>query len=80
MSSDDDDSAIDAGASYGLWGRVILFLVIVGPGSLIAFGLWVRIGLRASTHTGAGRSDSLTMFFILWLLGTLGTAYSVFKK
>lgn len=67
--------------SYGLLGRVILFAFIAGPASLIAFGLWVRIGVNASTVGGTGKgSSSMTLVFVLWLVGLLATAIPIFKK
>lgn len=84
MSENQEDSDTEGDGeqkSYGLLGRVILFLFIAGPASMIAFGLWVRIGVNASTVGGNGKgSSSMTLVFVLWIVGLLATAIPIFKK
>lgn len=65
--------------SYGLVGRVLMFLFIAGPGSVLAFGLWVRIGGSMSGPTG--KLDVMSVvIFALWLLGMGWSAISIFKR
>lgn len=78
MSADDNDSETLEVKPYGLVGRLIMFLLITGPGTLIAFGLWVRIG---GSMSGGGRSDTIsTVAFVCWLLGLAGSAFAIFKR
>jgi len=65
--------------SYGLLGRSILFLFIAGPGSVLAFGLWVRIGGSMTGPTGKIDVMSLVIF-AMWLLGMVWSAISIFKR
>ncbi len=65
--------------SYGLLGRVLLFLFIAGPGSVLAFGLWLRIGGSMSGPTGKVDVMSVTIF-AMWLLGMAWSAISIFKR
>lgn len=77
----DDDATEEEAKPYGLWGRVILFGFIVGPGSLIAFGLWVRMGTGVSVSSAVERGDwTQTVLFAFWLAGILGTAIAIFKR
>ena len=65
--------------SYGLVGRILLFLFIAGPGSVLAFGLWLRIGGSMSGPTG--KLDVMSVvIFALWLLGMAWSAISIFKR
>ena len=65
--------------SYGLVGRSILFLFIAGPGSVLAFGLWLRIGGSMSGSTG--KVDTMAvLIFAFWLLGMVWSAISIFKR
>jgi hypothetical protein len=65
--------------SYGLLGRVLLFLFIAGPGSVLAFGLWLRIGGAMTGPTGKVDVMSLVIFG-MWLLGMAWSAISIFKR
>ena len=65
--------------SYGLIGRSILFLFIAGPGSVLAFGLWVRIGGSMSSPTGKVDTMSV-LIFAFWLIGMVWSAISIFKR
>jgi hypothetical protein len=83
MSADNDDSdSSDAEEKkpYGFIGRLLLFLFIAGPTSVFAFGLWSRVGIGASTKAAATGGDSLSLGFILWLLGMIGSAIAIFKR
>ncbi len=84
MSAADDDSDSTDGEEqegYSFWGRTIMFLFIAGPASVFAFGIYARIGLRASVSAAAEKGDnSLLLIFGLWILGMLGTAYMIYKK
>ena len=81
MSADDEVTSDEEKESYGLLGRVILFLFIIGPGTVIALGLWVRIGAGASISTAISKGDwSLTLIFFLWLIGLAGSAVAIFKR
>ena len=65
--------------SYGLLGRIILFLFIAGPGSVLAFGLWLRIGGSMTGPTG--KIDVMSVvIFAMWLLGMIWSAISIFKR
>ena len=65
--------------SYGLLGRIILFLFIAGPGSVLAFGLWLRIGGSMTGPTG--KIDVMSVvIFAMWLLGMAWSAISIFKR
>lgn len=76
--STDDPVAEDEPKPYGLTGRVIMFLLIAGPGTLIAAGLWVRIG---GSMSGTGRGDTIsTLAFAGWILGLAGSAFAIFKR
>lgn len=75
MSAEDEIAEAEEGEKkkYSLAGRLILFLVIAGPGTLIALGTWVRIG--------SGKNDfSMKMIFWLWLIGIIAGAIGIFKK
>ena len=78
MSADHEDA--EEKKPYGFIGRLILFLFIAGPTSVFAFGLWSRVGLGASTNGAAPASTSLSLGFILWLLGMIGSAIAIFKR
>jgi hypothetical protein len=65
--------------SYSLMGRSILFLFIAGPGSVLAFGLWLRIGGTMSGPTGKVDMMSV-MIFAFWLIGMIWSAISIFKR
>jgi hypothetical protein len=65
--------------SYSLMGRSILFLFIAGPGSVLAFGLWLRIGGSMSGPTGKVDMMSVVIF-ACWLLGMIWSAISIFKR
>lgn len=83
MSANTDDSDSDAveTKNYGLVGRVILFLIIAGPGSVLAFGLWFRTGIVASITAGMAKGDfTPMMIFALWLIGMIGSAVMIFKR
>ena len=65
--------------SYGLVGRILLFLFIAGPGSVLAFGLWLRIG--GSMSGPSGKLDMMSVvIFAMWLLGMAWSAISIFKR
>ena len=65
--------------SYGLLGRIILFLFIAGPGSVLAFGLWLRIGGSMTGPTG--KIDVMSLVIVaMWLLGMIWSAISIFKR
>ena len=65
--------------SYGLAGRIIMFLFIAGPGSVLAFGLWLRIGGSMTGPTG--KIDVMSVvIFAMWLLGMIWSAISIFKR
>jgi hypothetical protein len=65
--------------SYGLLGRIILFLFIAGPGSVLAFGLWLRIGGSMTGPTG--KIDVMSLVIVaMWLLGMVWSAISIFKR
>ena len=79
--SPDDQALEEEKPSYGLWGRAILFLIITGPGTVIALGLWIRIGAGASLSAAMSKGNwSLLTIFALWLLGTAGSAIAIFKR
>ena len=81
MSADNDDSDSEEKKPYGFVGRLILFLFIAGPTSVFAFGLWTRVGVGGSSNAaGATTSSSLSLGFILWLLGMIGSAIAIFKR
>ncbi len=79
---DDSDTTDDAEkSSYSFLGRSILFLIIAGPASVFAFGIYARIGLKASVTAAAEKGDNTMMIiFALWLLGMLSTAFMIYKK
>lgn len=81
MSTDDDVAVEEEKGSYGLLWRALIFLFITGPGTVIAFGLWVRIGAGVSITAAISRGDwSLILILSLWLLGILGSAFAIFKR
>lgn len=83
MSADTDDadsSDAEEKKPYGFVGRFILFLFIAGPTSVFAFGLWSRVGVGSSANAAAPASNSLSLGFILWLLGMIGSAIAIFKR
>lgn len=83
MSADDEEpeSEGEEKGSYGLLWRVILFVFIVGPASVFAFGIYARIGVKASLMASLERgSYSFAVVLLLWLLGMIGTAVMIFKK
>ena len=80
MSADDDPTDETERKSYGLLGRVILFLFITGPGTVIALGLWIRIGSSTSLTAAIHRGDwSGLVIFSCWVIGMLGSAFAIFK-
>lgn len=83
MSTENEDveSEDTEKSSYSLIGRSILFFIIVGPGSLIAFGLWVRIGVGSSITAAVKRGDWTVMLVAaFWLIGMISTARMIFKR
>lgn len=81
MSDDDSDSSEEEKGSYGFVGRLLLFLFIAGPGSVLGFGLWLRIGVGNSAASGGGGNDTFSMFIVtMWILGLISTGVMIFKK
>lgn len=81
MKADDEIAADAEPGSYGLLWRALIFLFITGPGTVIAFGLWVRVGAGVSITAAISRGDwSLILILALWLLGILGSAFAIFKR
>ncbi len=84
MSAADDDTDSNEGeekSSYSFVGRTILFLFIAGPASVFAFGIYARIGLRASVNAAAEKGDNtMLLIFGLWILGLIGTGIMIYKK
>ena len=63
-----------------LIGRVILFLFINGPTTMLALGMWIRVGAHTSAHAASKGSSWLTITFVVWLVGLIGSALAIFKK
>ncbi len=77
--SDDDDIDIEKEErKVRLIGRMVMFLLINGPTTLLTLGLWIRVGTNSSAHTGS--SSWLKMALIVWLVGLVGSAFAIFKK
>lgn len=78
---DEDDSLEAAEKRDGRTGRLIMFLLINGPTTLLTAGLWIRMGTRSGTHGGAMANDSwLKMAFAVWLIGLIASGLALFKK
>ncbi|MSU51662.1 MAG: hypothetical protein EXS37_21655 [Opitutus sp.] len=78
---DDPDSEGGDEKSYRFVWRFIVFVVIAGPASVFAFGIYGRIAMRNSITAAAERGDYSPMIILtLWLIGLVGTAVMIFKK
>jgi len=81
MSSDDDSSDdIDLDQEekkFRLFGRTVIFLLINGPTTVLALGLWIRVGKQSVAGTG---TYWLKVAFVVWLVGLIGSAFAIFKK
>lgn len=79
MSADDDtsDDLDKEEKKFRLFGRTVIFLLINGPTTVLALGLWIRVG----KHSAAGGGTTwLKVAFVVWLVGLIGSAFAIFKK
>lgn len=75
MSADDDIDLEKEEQKFRMFGRTVMFLLINGPTTVLALGLWIRIGKGA-----ASGGYWLKVAFVVWLVGLIGSAFAIFKK
>ena len=77
MSADEDLDLDKEEKKFQLFGRTVMFLLINGPTTVLAVGLWVRVGRQSAAGHG---SYWLKVAFVVWLVGLIGSALAIFKK
>lgn len=75
VSADDDIDLDKEEKKFRLLGRVVMFLLINGPTTVLALGLWIKIG-----KSSAGGGTWMKMAFVVWIVGLIGSALAIFKK
>jgi len=79
MSADDEDFDWEKEEQKDRrFGRVLMFLFINGPTTLLTLGIWIRVG--ANTAQQGSGSSWLTMALVVWLGGLIVSALALFKK
>lgn len=67
--------------SYGLAGRIVMFVVVTGLGSALAYGLWISFAIHAGMSAGNGAGGlSLALIPLLWISGIVTASVMIFKK
>jgi|JI9StandDraft_2_1071091.scaffolds.fasta_scaffold177320_3 hypothetical protein len=66
---------------YGLGGRIVLFVLVIGIGSALAFGIWIHFAMGRSMSAGGGGGGSLFgLVPFVWILGVVTATFLIFKK
>lgn len=66
---------------YGLGARIILFVLVIGIGSALAFGFWIHFAKGTSTiMRGDGGGSLVGLVPFVWILGAVTATFLIFRK